>query len=72
MSTAAADCPLLISNAISLYRASRDPGDNVFVASAAAARAEFLVTQDRDLLALQRPFGVRVVTPVELIRALRL
>lgn len=53
-------------------RLSRDPIDNVFVASAAAARAEFLVTQDRDLLDLQRPFGIQVVTPVELIRALRL
>jgi len=30
------------------------------------------VTQDRDLLALEKPFGVRVVTPVQLIRELRL
>jgi putative PIN family toxin of toxin-antitoxin system len=51
---------------------SRDPADNVFVASAAAARAAFLVTQDRDLLALGKPFGVQTVTPVELIRTLRL
>jgi putative PIN family toxin of toxin-antitoxin system len=53
-------------------RRSRDASDNVFVASAAAARAEFLVTQDRDLLDLQQPFGVQIVTPVQLIRALRL
>jgi putative PIN family toxin of toxin-antitoxin system len=51
---------------------SRDPDDNVFVASATAARAAFLVTQDRDLLALQKPFGVQVMTPVQLVRALRL
>jgi putative PIN family toxin of toxin-antitoxin system len=51
---------------------SRDPDDNEFVATAAAARATFLVTQDRDLLALQKPFGVQVVTPVQLIRELRL
>ena len=51
---------------------SRDPADNVFVASAAAAHAAFLVTQDRDLLALGKPFGVQTVTPVELIRTLRL
>jgi putative PIN family toxin of toxin-antitoxin system len=31
---------------------SRDASDNVFVASAVAARAAFVVTQDRDLLAL--------------------
>jgi len=51
---------------------SRDPNDNVFVASAAAARAAFLVTQDRDLLAREKPFGVQIVTPVQLIHELRL
>ena len=51
---------------------SRDPDDDVFVAAAAGAQAAFLVTQDRDLLALQKPFGVPVVTPVQLIRELRL
>lgn len=51
---------------------SRDPDDNVFVASAAAAQAAFLVTQDRDLLVLEKPFGVPIVTPVQLIRELRL
>jgi putative PIN family toxin of toxin-antitoxin system len=51
---------------------SRDPDDNVFVATAAAATAAFLVTQDRDLLLLQKPFGVEIVTPVQLIRELRL
>jgi uncharacterized protein len=51
---------------------SRDPADNVFVATAAAAKAAFLVTQDRDLLALQKPFGIQIVTPVQLIRELRL
>jgi putative PIN family toxin of toxin-antitoxin system len=51
---------------------SRDPDDNVFVATAVAARAVFLVTQDRDLLVLEKPFGVQIVTPVQLIRELRL
>jgi predicted nucleic acid-binding protein len=36
----------------------QDPADNVFVASATAAHAAFLVTQDRDLLALEKPFGL--------------
>ncbi len=53
-------------------RLSRDPGDDLFVATAAAVQAAFLVTQDRDLLVLGKPFGVRVVTPVELVRELRL
>ena len=51
---------------------SRDPDDNLFVATAAAVPAAFLVTQDRDLLVLGKPFGVTIVTPVELVRQLRL
>ena len=51
---------------------SRDPDDNVFVASAAAVQATFLVTQDRDLLVLGKPYGIRIATHVELIRELRL
>ena len=51
---------------------SRDPDDNLFVATAVAAGAKFLVTQDRDLLVLEKPFGVAIVTPVQLIRLLQL
>lgn len=53
-------------------RLSRDPDDNVFVTTAVAAKAAFLVTQDRDLLVLGKPFGVEMVTPVQLLRELRL
>ncbi len=51
---------------------SREANDNVFVAGAAAAQAAYVVTQGRDLLAPQKPFGIQVVTPAQLIRALRL
>ena len=51
---------------------SRDPDDNIFVATAVAARARFVVTHDRDLLVLQKPFGVEIVTPAELIRQIQL
>jgi hypothetical protein len=51
---------------------SRDPDDNLFVATAVAARAKFLVSQDRDLLVLQKPYGVAIVTPVQLVRLFRL
>jgi putative PIN family toxin of toxin-antitoxin system len=50
---------------------SRDPDDNLFVATAAAGQAAFLVTQDRDLWVLEKSFGVAIVTPVELLRQLR-
>jgi putative PIN family toxin of toxin-antitoxin system len=53
-------------------RLSRDPDDNLFVATAMAAHAKFLVTQDRDLLVLEKPFGVATVTPVQLVRHFRL
>jgi putative PIN family toxin of toxin-antitoxin system len=51
---------------------SRDPKDNIFVATAVAARAELVVSQDRDLLVLEKPFGVEIVTPVQLVRELEL
>ncbi len=51
---------------------SRDPDDNLFVATAVAAGAQFLATQDRDLLVLEKPLGVAIVTPVQLVRLLRL
>ena len=51
---------------------SRDPDDNLFVATAVAAGATYLVTQDRDLLVLEKPFGVAVVTPVQLVRSFQL
>jgi uncharacterized protein len=51
---------------------SRDPDDNVFVATALAAGAGFIVTQDRDLLDLEKPFGIAIVTPVQLVRRFNL
>jgi putative PIN family toxin of toxin-antitoxin system len=53
-------------------RLSRDPDDNLFVATAMAAGSKYLVSQDRDLLVLEKPFGVAIVTPVQLVRLLRL
>src|SRR5262249_8329729 len=42
------------------YSASRDPDDNVFLATARAGRAQYLITNDRDLLdippSVQRTF----------------
>jgi predicted nucleic acid-binding protein len=47
---------------------SRDATDDPFLACALAARAECIVTSDHDLLALDKPFGVSVLTPIELLR----
>ncbi len=44
-------------------RRSRDVKDDPFLACALASRAEFIVTKDQDLLALDKPFGVEIVAP---------
>jgi putative PIN family toxin of toxin-antitoxin system len=49
---------------------SRDPKDDPFLAGALAGGADYLVTNDRDLLDLGKPFGVAIVTPVEFLRVL--
>jgi predicted nucleic acid-binding protein len=50
---------------------SRDLKDDRYLACALGAGAKLLVSNDRDLLALQKPFGVAIVTPVELLLHVR-
>jgi predicted nucleic acid-binding protein len=42
---------------------SRDAKDDPYLAAALAARAQFIVSRDPDLLDLGKPFGVEIVTP---------
>ena len=49
---------------------SRDVKDDCYLAAALAAGA-VLVTNDRDLLDLGKPFGVRILTPIEFIKLVR-
>ena len=51
-------------------RRSRDVKDDPFLACALASRAEFIVTKDKDLLALEKPFGIEILTPREFYRRL--
>ena len=51
---------------------SRDPKDDPFLACALAARAQYLVTRDNDLLALGKPFGIEIITPMRFLAWLRL
>lgn len=55
-------------------RASRDPDDNVVLATAMTGRVKFLVTNDRDLLELsavdRRKFKFAIVTPNQLLMQL--
>jgi len=46
---------------------SRDLKDDRYLACAIAADAEMLVSNDRDLLDLRKPFGIRICTPLRLL-----
>lgn len=46
----------------------RDPSDEIFIATAAAANAQFIVTLDPDLLVLRKPFGIEILRPREFLR----
>jgi len=49
---------------------SRDTKDDPYLAAALAAKALVIVTYDRDLLVLEKPFGIRIVRPSEFLRLL--
>ncbi len=44
-------------------KVSRDPGDDIYIATAKEGRAGFIVTGDDDLLSLKDYEGIRLVTP---------
>ena len=47
---------------------SRDPKDDPVLACALAARADYLSSNDLDLLSLAKPFEIPIVTPAEFLR----
>lgn len=49
---------------------SRDLKDDPYLACALAASAGLIVSRDQDLLVLDKPFGVEIVTPRELLTRL--
>lgn len=50
---------------------SRDVKDDRYLACALGARAVAVVSNDRDLLVLKKPFGVAIVTPIEFLKLVR-
>ena len=52
-------------------RRSRDAEDDIYLAGALAASAQYLVTYDKDLLDLGKPFGVETIRPAEFLRRLK-
>jgi predicted nucleic acid-binding protein len=52
-------------------RRSRDAKDDPYLSAALGAEADYLVTFDKDLLALGKPFGIPVITPAQLLKAIK-
>ena len=52
-------------------RRSRDVKDDIYLAAAIAASATFIVTYDKDLLILQKPFGIETIRPPEFLRRIK-
>ena len=58
--------PLLLGK-----RRSRDVKDDIYLAAALGAAAEYIVTYDKDLLDLEKPFGIETIRPAEFLRRLK-
>ena len=52
-------------------RRSRDAKDDIYLAAALGASAEYIVTYDKDLLDLDRPFGIEMVRPAQFLRRIK-
>ena len=52
---------------VSIPAFTRDPKDDKFVACALTAQAAFLISEDRDLLALGKIEGLRILTPYDFL-----
>ena len=46
---------------------SRDVKDERFIAAALSANAKAIVSYDRDLLALEKPFGIPILRPARFL-----
>jgi putative PIN family toxin of toxin-antitoxin system len=61
----------LVSPAPTGKRRSRDPNDDPILGTALASSAKIIVTLDNDLLALEKPFGIDMITSRQLLARLQ-
>jgi|SRR3989338_8160493 len=54
----------------SIPKASRDLKDNIFIATAIEAEADFLVSEDKDLLDLKKYEGVKIINTEAFLKIL--
>jgi putative PIN family toxin of toxin-antitoxin system len=52
-------------------RRSRDAKDDVYLAAALGASAEYIVTYGKDLLDLDKSFGIQTLRPAEFLRRIK-
>jgi putative PIN family toxin of toxin-antitoxin system len=50
---------------------SRDPDNDLFLACALASGAKTIISKDKDLLVLEKPFGIEIVTPKQFLARFR-
>ena len=50
---------------------SRDADDDLFLACALASGAKTIISKDKDLLVLEKPFGIEIVTPRQFLARVR-
>lgn len=50
---------------------SRDAKDDPYLAAALAARASFIISYDKDLLEMKKPFGVEIIRPAQLLKLVK-
>ena len=50
---------------------SRDPDDDPFLACALASDARIVLSKDKDLLVLEKPFGIEIMTPRQFLARFR-
>jgi len=62
---------LVVSRLPELHVIERDPKDDMVIACAVAATADYIVSRDRDLLDLGTYQGIQIVTPEVFIKYLR-
>jgi putative PIN family toxin of toxin-antitoxin system len=58
----------LVEPAVTVDVVKRDPKDNPIIACALTAKAEFIVTRDKDLLVLKEYAGIKILTPEEFLK----
>ncbi|HEX7619543.1 MAG TPA: putative toxin-antitoxin system toxin component, PIN family [Verrucomicrobiae bacterium] len=50
---------------------SRDATDDPYLAAALAACAGFIVSYDKDLLELKKPFGIEIIRPAQFLKLVK-